>query len=202
MLPVGASRAAHVRPRGAVRLVPILPPDLDATYREHADFVVRVACQYGVDAAHVEDVVHDVFLVVHRRWHEYDGRSLRSWLYGIARRVALHHHRGRRRADARARFAAPVPVAGPDPEERTAESEAIAIVESFVGTLPEEQRIVFVLADIEGTPMPEIAEALGVKLNTLYSRLRLARRRFEQHLAGSGERRHGEDDGRPEPDRT
>jgi RNA polymerase sigma-70 factor, ECF subfamily len=197
MLPVGASRAAYVRPRGAPRLVPLLPTDLDATYRAHADFVVRVACQLGVDAAHVEDIVHDVFLVVHRRWSEYDGRSLRSWLYGITRRVALHHHRSRRRADARARFAAPVPIAGANPEERTAEREAVAIVESFVAMLPEEQRIVFVLADLEGTPMPEIADALGVNLNTLYSRLRLARRRFEQHLAD-----HGGHDGRSEPDRT
>lgn len=200
MLPVGASRAADLRPRGALRLVPALPPDLDATYRAHADFVVRVACQLGVEPAHVEDVVHDVFLVVHRRWHEYDGRSLRSWLYGITRRVALHHHRGRVRADARVRMAALVPTAAPDPEERTAEQEAIAIVESFVATLPEDQRVVFVLADLEGTPMPEIADALGTNLNTLYSRLRLARRRFELHLAAHGE--PGEDHGRSEPDRA
>jgi len=181
--------------------VPALPRDLDAVYREHADFVYRVACQLGVDATHVEDVVHDVFLVVHRRLHEYDGRSMRSWLYGITRRVSLHHHRGRRRADKRVQLA-PVPGAAPDPEERTAVHEAVAIVESFVATLDDDQRAVFVLVELEGTPMPEVAESLGVNLNTLYSRLRLARRRFEQHLAEHGETHHGVDHGRAEPDRT
>jgi RNA polymerase sigma-70 factor (ECF subfamily) len=180
--------------------VSALPRALDATYREHADFVYRVACQLGVDATHVEDVVHDVFLVVHRRISEYDGRSMRSWLYGITRRVVLHHHRGRRRAHTRTQLA-PVPDAAPDPEERTAVHEAVAIVESFVATLDDDQRTVFVLVELEGTPMPEIAEALGVNLNTLYSRLRLARRRFEQHLARS-EPNPGVDHGRAEPDRT
>jgi RNA polymerase sigma-70 factor (ECF subfamily) len=178
-----------------------LPHELDVVYRAHADFVYRIACQLGVAAAHVEDVVHDVFLVVHRRLQEYDGRSMRSWLYGITRRVVLHHHRGVQRSHARSRLA-PVPKPAPDPEQRTAEHEAIAIVESFVARLPEEQRVVFVLADLEGTPMPEIADALAVNLNTLYSRLRLARRRFEQHLAAHGETHDGVDHGRAEPDRT
>ena len=200
MLPVGASRAANVS--APVRPVTALPRDLDAVYREHADFVVRVAGQLGIDATHVEDVVHDVFLVVHRRLHEYDGRSMRSWLYGITRRVVLHHHRGRRRAHERIRLA-PVPSAAPDPEEGTAVQEAAAIVESFVATLDEDQRTVFVLVELEGTPMPEIAEALGVKLNTLYSRLRLARRRFEQHIIRhQGDTDDGVEHGRAEPDRT
>jgi RNA polymerase sigma-70 factor (ECF subfamily) len=177
--------------------VSALPRDLDLVYREHADFVYRIACQLGIDAPHVEDVVHDVFLVVHRRLHEYDGRSMRSWLYGITRRVVLHHRRGRQRAQKRTQLA-PVPGSAPDPEERTAVQEAVAIVESFVATLDEDQRAVFVLVELEGTPMPEIAEALGVNLNTLYSRLRLARRRFEQHLANHDGACHG----RAEPDRT
>ena len=80
--------------------------------------------------------------------------------------------------------------------------EAAAIVESFVATLGADQRAVFVLVEIEGTPMPEVAEALGVNLNTLYSRLRLARRRFEQHLVERGEPHDGVDHGRAEPDRT
>jgi RNA polymerase sigma-70 factor, ECF subfamily len=200
MLPVGALFAANLS--APDRSVSALPRDLDATYREHADFVYRVACQLGVDATHVEDVVHDVFLVVHRRMAEYDGRSMRSWLYGITRRVVLHHHRGRRRAQTRTQLA-PVPASAPDPEERTAAHEAVAIVESFVASLDEDQRTVFVLVELEGTPMPEIARALGVNLNTLYSRLRLARRRFEQHLAlHRGQPHHGVEHGRAEPDRT
>ncbi len=153
-------------------------------YRDHADFVLRVACQFGVGQAHAEDVVHDVFLVVHRRLHEYDGRSLRSWLYGITRRVVAHHHRGAARTRRREHDHAPVPRPIADPEQRAAMAGAVAIVERFVATLDEAQRTVFVLADIEGTPIPEIAEGLGLNLNTVYSRLRLARRRFEAMLVG------------------
>jgi RNA polymerase sigma-70 factor (ECF subfamily) len=157
-------------------------------YREHADFVLRVVCQLGVGPLHVEDVVHDVFLVVHRRLHEYDGRSMRSWLYGITRRVVLHHHRGSARTQRREAEHAPLPVGVVDPEQRVVLARAAELVERFVASLDEDQRIVFVLADLEGTPVPEIAAALGVNVNTIYSRLRLARRRFEQAIA---EEAHG-----------
>ena len=160
-----------------------LPGELEAVYRDHADFVLRVACQLGVGAPHVEDVVHDVFLVVHRRLHEYDGRSMRSWLYGITRRVVLHHHRGSVREQRRVIEHAPVPRAGVDPEQGVALDRAAALVERFVASLDEDQRAVFVLADLEGTPVPEIAAALGENVNTIYSRLRLARRKFERAIA-------------------
>jgi RNA polymerase sigma-70 factor (ECF subfamily) len=160
---------------------PALPPDLDAVYRAHADFVHRTACQLGVPSGQVEDVMHDVFLVVHRRLVEYDGRSMRSWLYGITRRVVLHQRRGDARRDRRTALAV-VPTAAPDPERDIAAAQVIEQVERFLATLDDDQRIVFVLADIEGTPIPEIAAALGVNLNTVYSRLRLARRRFERAI--------------------
>jgi len=197
MPPVGSLRAATAESR---RSVPALPRDLADVYRDHADFVYRIACQLGVAPTHVEDVVHDVFLVVHRRLHEYDGRSMRSWLYGITRRVVLHHHRGMTRAERRTRLA-PVPGPVPDPEEHTAQHEAAAIVESFVASLDEDQRMVFVLVELEGTPIPEIAEALGIGINTLYSRLRLARRRFERWLAEHGLTTEGDRHGRAEHDR-
>lgn len=160
---------------------PALPPDLDAVYRAHADFVHRIAGQLGVPGSQVEDVMHDVFLVVHRRLPEYDGRSMRSWLYGITRRVVMHQQRGDARRERRVAVVA-VPSVAPDPERDVAAAQIIAQVERFLDSLEAEQRIVFVLADIEGTPIPEIATALGVNLNTIYSRLRLARRRFERAI--------------------
>ncbi len=162
-----------------------LPGELEAVYREHADFVHRVACQLGVGHEHVEDVVHDVFLVVHRRLVDFDGRSMRSWLYGITRRVVLHLRRGTLRARRRALEHAPVPRSVVDPERRVELDRAVALVEAFVATLDDDQRVVFVLAELEGTPVPEIAAALGLNLNTVYSRLRLARRRFERAIAAA-----------------
>lgn len=172
------------------RAAPPLPAALEAIYREQLDFVYRVACQLGAPMATVEDVVHEVFLVVHRRLHEYDGRSLRSWLYGITRRVVSHELRGGARA--RRRLAAhPPPPPAQDPETTTGDAQAIALVESFVRSLDEDQRVVFTLIEIEGCSAVEVAAALGVNVNTIYSRLRLARQRFARLVATQEEARHG-----------
>ncbi len=154
-----------------------------SVYREHAAFVRRSLRHMGVSAGALDDVLHDVFLVVFRRLEDYDGRSaMRSWLYGVARRVALHHQRqGARRA--RREHHAPVPAAAAPPDAVVARQEAARWIEDFIATLPTDQRAPFVLCDIEGLPVPEVATATGVKLNTIYSRLRLARRRFERAVA-------------------
>lgn len=163
-------------------------PTLEQVYREHADFVWRMLRMLGVPEASREDAFHEVFLVVHRRLGDYDGRaSLRSWLFGIARNVALHHRRSLAR-HLRRLTVAPTPSAAPEPEEVVARLEARALVDRFLAGLGEEQRLVFVLAELEGLRVPEIAEQLGLNLNTLYSRLASARRKFAMFVAGG---RHG-----------
>lgn len=205
-MPPTVAQAAYIRPaaRAAAdashaRAMPTAP-DLDAIYRDHADFVFRVASQLGVGSTQAEDIVHDVFLVVARRLGDYDGRSMRSWLYGITRRVVAHHHRGASRASRRIEQLPP-PGRDRNPEEGAVVGEAVALIESFVRELDDDQRLVFVLAELEGVPIPEIAAATGTNLNTVYSRLRLARRRFERMLA---ERRthQGDDHGRAKPERV
>lgn len=167
-----------------------LPGALDGIYREHVDFVYRIACQLGAPPAAVEDVVHDVFIVVHRRLHEFDGRSMRSWLYGITRRVVAHELRGGARA--RRRLAAlPPPPPSRDPEDTTGDAQAIALIEAFLRSLDDDQRAVFSLVEIEGCSAVEVAAALGVNVNTIYSRLRLARQRFARLVAAQREVRHG-----------
>ncbi|HEY8376482.1 MAG TPA: sigma-70 family RNA polymerase sigma factor, partial [Nannocystis sp.] len=159
-------------------------PTLEEVYRDHADFVWRLLRSLGVDEAGREDVFHEVFLVVHRRLPSYDGRaSVRSWLFGIARNVVLHHRRGWAR-HLRRLSVAPAPSATPGPEEVVAQLEARALVDRFLSTLSEEHRLVFVLAELEGLRVPEIAEQLGINVNTLYSRLNSARRRFASFVAG------------------
>lgn len=158
-------------------------------YRAHAGFVWRVVRRLGVAESALEDVVHDVFLVVHRRLHEYDGRAaLTSWLYGIARGVAANHRRSHARAERRLSVVQP-PGAMPDPETGAAQEQAAAFVRSFLEGLDEERRMLFALADIEGMKVPEIAEALGLNLNTAYSRLRATRELFQRALAEREDRR-------------
>ena len=168
--------------------VPAPPQTLADVYRAHAGFVWRGVRRLGVAESALEDVVHDVFLVVHRRLGEYEGRAaLTSWLFGIARGVAANHRRSDVRAERRLTVAQP-PVAGPDPETGAAQEQAAAFVREFLNGLDEERRILFALAEIEGMRVPEIAEALGLNVNTAYSRLRATRELFQQALAGRDDR--------------
>lgn len=163
---------------------PASPPTLEQVYRDHADFVWRVLRTLGVEDAGRDDAFHEVFMVVHRRLADYDGRaSLSSWLFGITRNVALHHRRSHARHQRRLTVA-PEPSPAPGPDDVVARLEARALVERFLATLGDDQRLVFVLSEIEGLRMPEIAEQLGVNLNTLYARLASARRKFATFVAG------------------
>lgn len=156
---------------------------LGRLYREHADFVWRVLLRFGIPEAQAEDVAHEVFLVVRRRLAGYDPASpFRAWLYGIARGVAANVRRSRERRENRLRVVE-APPAPPTPEEHVERSQAAALVERFLDTLGPAQREVFVLVDIEGMSGPEAARALGDNLNSVYSRLRLARNRFRQFAA-------------------
>lgn len=159
-------------------------PTLAELYRAHAGFVWRVVRRMGVSEAAAEDVVQEVFLVARRRLPDYEGHGApTSWLYAIARGVTANYRRGLARAERRLRV---VPEPGPalSPEDVMGRADAVALVRRALAELPDEQREVFVLADIEGMRGPQIADALRLNLNVVYSRLRLARRKF-QVLAAS-----------------
>jgi RNA polymerase sigma-70 factor (ECF subfamily) len=144
------------------------------------------------EAAAVDDAVQDVFIVVHRRLTEFEGRSsLRSWLFGIARRVAHDH----RRRIGRKERGEELPEVLPDPDGSTPAGEleraqAVRTLHALLAALDDDKREVFILAELEQMTAPEIAAALGVNLNTVYSRLRAARAAFDaavaRHLARNG----------------
>ncbi len=155
--------------------------DLERVYREHAPFVWRTLQHLGVVDSLLDDALQDVFLVMHRRARDYDGRqSMRGWLYGIARRVASDYRRGTRAGTRRLHIVS-------WPEDRSdrhehGRSEAAQLVAQLLARLDEDKRMVFVLAEIEGMTAPEIGAVLGVNVNTVYARLRAARQRLEREL--------------------
>lgn len=146
-------------------------------------YVFRLVQRFGVGADEVEDATQEVFVIVHRRLPEFDPQrgSLRTWLFAIARGVAANRRRSTQR---RLRVLPPATKAAtdarPNPEQQTRQRQVLAKVGTFLDTLPAEQRDVFALIEIEGLRGPEASEALGVKLNTVYTRLRLARHAFKQ----------------------
>ncbi len=133
----------------------------------------------GVHERDLEDVAHEVFIAVHRRLGDYDpARPLRPWLFGIALRTALRYRElARHRREVMGRDHEPMCEA-PSAEDRIAAAEARRLVRHALAGMEMNRRAVFVMHEIDGEPIPAVADALGVPLNTAYSRLRLARADF------------------------
>lgn len=159
-------------------------PGFQAVYAEHVDAVWRSLRSLGVPDAGVEDAVQDIFLVVHRRLPEFAGRSaLRTWLFGIVLHVARNHRRRERRKGGGAPLDVDVADLGPGPHEEAVAAEAVELLARLLEELDEAKREVFVLGELEQMTAPEIAEALGIPVNTVYSRLRAARLGFAAAVA-------------------
>jgi RNA polymerase sigma-70 factor, ECF subfamily len=164
---------------------PALAEDLDfnAVYTEHADFAWRSLRRLGVAREHVADATQDVFVVVLRKLDAFEQRSsLKTWLFGIALRVARDYTRRARR-----RPSEPLPpgLASDSPEqpfEQVAQSEAVALLYRLLEELSEDQRAVFVLVELEQFTVKEAAAAVQANLHTVTSRLKTARQKFEAAL--------------------
>ena len=158
-------------------------------YEAEFDFVFRTVRRLGVAESAAEDVAQEVFVVVHKSLARFEGRSaIRTWLFGIARNVAYRH----RRALGRRIPAAPgqewAVEAAHDETARSAHdlaerSEAARVIDALLESMDDEKREAFVLVELEEMSMPEVAEALGINVNTAYTRLRAARKQFEEALA-------------------
>lgn len=153
-------------------------------YRRQARFVWNVLRGLGVPESSVEDAVQEVFVVVYRKRDEYaEEGSERSWLFRIARFVAANQFRTLRRKGGGLPFDEQTqPATQPGPEEAVALRQAADLLERFLGTLDDAQREVFVSIELAGMTAPEVAEAVGAKQNSVYSRLRLAREKWERFV--------------------
>ena len=160
-------------------------------YRENVGFVWRSVRGLGVNHAAVDDVAQEVFLIVNRRLGDFEGRSsIRAWLSAIVVNVVRHHRRSMQRKSPHeiARAETPIdpellPASAPTPYEAAVQAEESRLLDRLLDELDDEKREVLVLAELEEMSVPELAAALDVKLNTAYSRLRLAREAFERALA-------------------
>ena len=153
--------------------------EFEAIFEAHFSYVWRTLARLGIDEADREDLANEVFFQVHRRLRTADlGLPLRPWIFAFAFRIASTYRRLARHRFERVGYVPDAPDSAPCPDEALERREAQDIVDRALDGLELEQRAVFVLHDIDGCPVPEIATALGVPLNTAYSRLRLARAHF------------------------
>lgn len=158
-----------------------------AVYRDYFDFVWSCTRRLGVSVAATDDVVQEVFIVIHSRLHTLERpEALRSWIYGVVRRVVSAHHRTRR-----SKLEGPSPLDLtdlPSPHQKTPldlaeQNDQVKLLWSVLEELDDDKREVFVLAELEEMTAPEISEAIDIPINTAYSRLRAARQAFNEALA-------------------
>lgn len=157
--------------------------DFEAIYDLTAEFVWTNARRLGVHVDTVEDVVQDVFVVVHRRLAEFDGRSSpKTWVCGILMNVVRERRRRFRRKEGheKADSASRIVATSSPPDEQAAALEALRLVQAILDEMTDEKREVVILSQLEGMSIPEIAEATGDNENTIYARLRAARRQFDE----------------------
>lgn len=159
------------------------PLELERLYREHHDFVWKNARRMGCDDASLDDVVHEVFLVVARKYEGFLGRSeIRTWLFAITYRVLKRLQRDRAR---RGRHLVDVDL-DHELDSRSgqpARQDAAAQLRQLLARLSEARRLVFILAELEGMTSLEIGRCLGMKTGTVDSRLRAARLELQHLLA-------------------
>ena len=166
----------------------------DELYDRHFDFVWRSLRRLGVASSDLHDVSQEVFLVVHRRLADFEGRSkVTTWLFSIC----LHAARDRRRrAHVRrevpdATFVEDVADLGADAPSLLERRDDFELFEAALASMDLDQRAVFTLFELEGVRGPEIAETLEIPLGTAYSRLRLAREAFRRAVMRGLARRRG-----------
>lgn len=153
-------------------------PSFDEVYAAHVAYVWRVLRTFGVADTALEDAVQDVFVVVHRRLPEWEGRAaITTWLFAIARRVASATRR--RKTDTRTEVLVDEHASPTDTFAAMSRAQAAATVMGILDRMDEDKRIVFALVELEQLSVPEVAKLLDLNLNTTYSRLRLARAAFE-----------------------
>jgi RNA polymerase sigma-70 factor (ECF subfamily) len=147
---------------------------------EHFAFVWRSVRRLGMSAADADDAAQEVFVVAARKLGSVEAGREKAFLFGSAVRIASTRRRTRRRhPEDPAETLDTRPHEGDaSPEERAELAEARALLQSILDGMLDEQRVVFVLAELEETPVREIAELLELPLGTVSSRLRAARESF------------------------
>ncbi len=160
--------------------------EFGALYVAHFRAVWRTLRRLGVQQGSIDDATQEVFVTAWRRWDEFEGRSTqKTWLLGIALRVASDARRKQRPTE---EVSDELPFAQPGPETQAEAKETSRAVERLLSKLEPDRRQLLLLVDGEGYSVPEVAQATGVNMNTLYTRLRVARQQFEELImAEAGE---------------
>jgi RNA polymerase sigma-70 factor (ECF subfamily) len=172
-------------PRQTVSALAVL--DFDSLYQSHVTATWRVLQRLGVPERHLEDATQDTFIIAHRQLASFRGASsVKTWLHGIAVRVAKDYRRRESRKGTWEELSAALSDGGRSPHDAVEGQQALDLALKVLDGLDETQRTVFVLVEFEGLTAPEVAEVTETNVNTVSTRLRAARQRFNALLESMG----------------
>lgn len=166
---------------------PWVEPSWDEIVRQHSARVYRLAYRLTGNQHDAEDLTQDVFVRVFRSLHTYRPGTFEGWLHRITTNLFLDKMRRRQRI----RFDAlteeltariPMRAAGTDPEQSFEMTHLDSDIQEALASLPPQFRAAVVLADIEGCTYEEVAQALGIKMGTVRSRIHRGRALLRQSL--------------------
>lgn len=161
-----------------------VPLTLEGLYRAHAPQVARWTAHLGGPAVDVEDVVHEIFIIVRRRLPEFRGEAKpTTWLYRITERVVRDCRRKERfrrwiRATKRDQLNDMLVGSRPGPSEDIERRQALVRVYAVLDAMPDKYRQVLILFELEEMSGEDIAALTGIKLATVWVRLHRARQHF------------------------
>jgi len=151
--------------------------------KTHAELVFRNLHRLGVGLDDAPDLLQETFLVVHRRWHEYDAsQPVEGWLWGIALGLVRNHRRKTLHREVNQRHTHR-DASSNTPEDELTRARQRRDIQAAIDALEPEKRAVFVMFEMEGLSGQAIAEALGVPVGTVHSRLFAARKELTLALA-------------------
>ena len=160
-------------------------PNFDQIYAAWYDDVSRWIRAMGGPEAEREDLVQDVFVVVHRRLVDFDGQNLAGWLYQIARRRVRDFRRllwVKHLITRRSPLPEGLVLIGPSPVEDLETQEKRLLLETLLAKLNESERAALVLFEVEGYSGQQIAAIQEVPINTVWARIHKARRKLQHSL--------------------
>jgi RNA polymerase sigma-70 factor, ECF subfamily len=166
------------------------PASLKDLVALHLDFVWRSLRRFGVPSADVDDATQRVFLIANEKLERIQAGSERSFLIGVAARVASHARRSyHRREAAEISYSTNPREASLDPEELAQKREDRELLDRVLDAMPVDLRTVFVLFELEELSVDQTAALLALPRGTVASRLRRAREVFHVQarlLSGEG----------------
>jgi RNA polymerase sigma-70 factor (ECF subfamily) len=161
----------------------------EGVYRWYSGYVRRVLRYFGVADSDLPDTSQEVFIVVHRKLDDFQGRSdIRTWLYRICANAASDYRRRAYRRRERSTEAPPELISRDDPHTRAVFNEQASSLLEALHDLNEAQRRVFIMYEIQQRSASDIADVEGCPLKTVFSRLYAARRHLLERLRADDSR--------------